>query len=581
MSHIILVCSESRPEFRNVKHIFKSLRLSCIELSAEKLTEQMLEHSVLVLVDEASLDKLTWRDSFCGLKIDPLDNFGDYPYVKVDKDSFLRLIKQKNFGKVDPISDLGLFMEKVTGVTKKKDGKHIIETRVKNRLDALKIHRVSEYISYLFNHWDTEINFLISQSTTHTTSFFREKDHIWQVAEDAIKYWQRSGKEYRIWCAGSSTGQEVYSIAYAIWKKQQEARRQALSKPVKIIGSDICEKSIYQAKQGVYRKQAAMKDVGYAMGREIFDIGMGSNQEFVRIKDNIFELSDFQSHNLCEGSTIGARFHSIFCRNVFIYFTDDVVRKILEEFHSSLEKDGRLYIGKTDYISNYQDLFIYEGNSVYKKIEASSHKAIDPSVVRLPTQHPKKKAKEDSDLIVIGGSTGGTRALLDIVSKLKCSMPPIVVAQHLQKDFFHQFLRSLQGMSHLNIKILEHGELLCRDTLYLAPGGFQTKLRKRGRQLIAEVFDTDPSQYQFAPCVDVLFDSVAKFSESFNTRAVLLTGMGKDGAQGLLKIRKQGGRTMAQDEASSAVFGMPKVAIQLGAAEEVVPLHLIPHKISS
>jgi len=198
-------------------------------------------------------------------------------------------------------------------------------------------------------------------------------------------------------------------------------------------------------------------------------------------------------------------------------------------------------------------------------------------------ERPKKarslltEVKTTEKLIAIGSSTGGTVALEYIFTTLPKNLPPIVVVQHMPETFTAQFARRLNELSELTIKEGEQDELLEIGTVYIAPGGYHMEVKRVGASLFINLNKKEKVNYQ-RPAVDPLFFSVAE-NAGINSLAILLTGMGKDGAAGLLKIKEAGGYTVAQDEKTSIVWGMPKAAIDLNAAKEILPLDKIPEKI--
>jgi two-component system chemotaxis response regulator CheB len=183
----------------------------------------------------------------------------------------------------------------------------------------------------------------------------------------------------------------------------------------------------------------------------------------------------------------------------------------------------------------------------------------------------------ESELIVIGASTGGTVAVEAILRRLPPNMPPIVLVQHMPAYVTPAFAARLHGLCRLTVEEATHGRPLERGLALVAPGDFHLTVERARAGLSAEL-NAEPRVNGHRPAVDVLFRSVAA---CVGRRAVgvLLTGMGKDGAQGLLELRQGGALTLAQDEASSVVFGMPKAAIDCGAAVEVVALDDIAQRI--
>jgi two-component system chemotaxis response regulator CheB len=177
-------------------------------------------------------------------------------------------------------------------------------------------------------------------------------------------------------------------------------------------------------------------------------------------------------------------------------------------------------------------------------------------------------------IIVIGTSTGGTQALEEILSKTPRTCPGIAVVQHMPEKFTAAFAKRLDGLCEVDIKEAESGDRLIPGRVLIAPGGHHMEVQRSGAQYIAKVF-RGPSVNRHCPSVDVLFRSAARAAGRSAT-GIILTGMGDDGARGLLEMRQAGCRTIAQDEASCVVFGMPKEAINLGAAKEVMSLAQIP-----
>jgi two-component system chemotaxis response regulator CheB len=180
-------------------------------------------------------------------------------------------------------------------------------------------------------------------------------------------------------------------------------------------------------------------------------------------------------------------------------------------------------------------------------------------------------------VIAIGASTGGTEAIAQVLTKLPASTPGIVIAQHIPPQFSRAFAARLNDLCALSVKEAEDGDILKPGCALVAPGDFHMLLRYAGGRHSVTV-KTGPRVCYQRPSVDVLFSSVA---EAAGRRAigVLLTGMGSDGAQGLLKMRQAGARTIAQDEATCVVFGMPREAILAGAAQQVLPLAAIANGI--
>ncbi len=174
-------------------------------------------------------------------------------------------------------------------------------------------------------------------------------------------------------------------------------------------------------------------------------------------------------------------------------------------------------------------------------------------------------------LIVIGASTGGTEAIREVLQPLPADCPAILIAQHMPPGFTKSFAQRLDSLCRVHVKEAEEGERILPGYAYIAPGGYHLALGRSGANYLAHL-SQDDAVNRHRPSIDVLFDSVAR-NAGVNAVGVLLTGMGKDGAAGLWRMRQAGAHTFAQDEASCVVFGMPREAILLGAACEVHPLH--------
>ena len=191
-----------------------------------------------------------------------------------------------------------------------------------------------------------------------------------------------------------------------------------------------------------------------------------------------------------------------------------------------------------------------------------------------------RAALTQSRVIVMGASTGGAEALKDILITLPEDCPPILIAQHMPGTFTKLFAKRLDGLCKITVKEAENEEPALPGHAYVAPGGFHLRLERFGARGYGIKIGSDAAVNLHRPSVDVLFNSAAE-SAGADAIGVILTGMGKDGAHGLLAMRRQGAFTLAQDEASSIVFGMPKEAIDIGAAEMVAPLNLIARRIMS
>lgn len=184
---------------------------------------------------------------------------------------------------------------------------------------------------------------------------------------------------------------------------------------------------------------------------------------------------------------------------------------------------------------------------------------------------------QSGNIVFIGASTGGTEAIREVLGGLPATMPPVLIVQHMPEMFTASFARRLDGLCAMRVKEAEQGERIEPGTVYLAPGHSHLSIRRAGAGFQCELAKSEPVN-RHRPSVDVLFHSAAQ-QLGRAAIGVLLTGMGKDGAAGLRRMADAGAWTMAQDEASCVVFGMPREAVLLGAAREVVPLGEIAARI--
>lgn len=182
-------------------------------------------------------------------------------------------------------------------------------------------------------------------------------------------------------------------------------------------------------------------------------------------------------------------------------------------------------------------------------------------------------------VIAIGSSTGGTEALYQLLRDLPVNVPGIVIVQHIPPAFSKMFAERLDTQTDFTVKEAETGDIVEPGKVFIAPGNFQMRIKKVGDQIKIECFKGDKVEGH-CPSVDVLFNSVAK-EIGGKAMGVILTGMGYDGAKGLLSIKRRGGYTLGQDERTSVVYGMPKVAYNIGAVAKQAPLHELSRHIVS
>lgn len=194
-----------------------------------------------------------------------------------------------------------------------------------------------------------------------------------------------------------------------------------------------------------------------------------------------------------------------------------------------------------------------------------------------PSPMPTALTRTTNQVLAIGASTGGTEALASIFSALPANTPGTVIVQHMPAYFTTSFAQRLDGLSAMTVREAQDGDSVTPGVALLAPGNFHMMLARSGARYFVRV-RSGPLVCRQRPAVDVLFKSVARYAGS-NAVGVLLTGMGADGAEGMLEMKQAGAPTIAQDEKSCVVYGMPRAAVEMGAADEVAPLGQIPQRI--
>ena len=211
---------------------------------------------------------------------------------------------------------------------------------------------------------------------------------------------------------------------------------------------------------------------------------------------------------------------------------------------------------------------------------STSHRAIAPKLTAdavLPKVSSHAMIQTTEKIVVVGASTGGTEALRLFLEGFPADSPGIVIVQHMPEKFTASFANRLNELCNLTVREARNNDTVLRGHALIAPGNKHTILKRSGARYFVEVKE-GPLVCRHRPSVDVLFRSAARYAGK-NAVGVIMTGMGDDGARGMKEMRDQGARTIAQDEASSVVFGMPKEAIKRGGAEKVMPLDRISSQV--
>lgn len=220
---------------------------------------------------------------------------------------------------------------------------------------------------------------------------------------------------------------------------------------------------------------------------------------------------------------------------------------------------------------------------IRERIRAIAGKPVRPLLVKpvppaLPATKPSITGQyRQNAIIVVGASTGGTEAIKEFLSGFPAECPPILLVQHMPELFTASFARRLNGICAMTVKEAEQGEPVCHGVAYIAPGHSHMRLYPGAQGFQIALDQSDPVN-RHRPAVDVLFASAARYAAE-QCIGVLLTGMGKDGAQGMLSLYQAGAMTFAQDEQSCVVYGMPKEAVKLGGVREVYSLAEMPSRV--
>ena len=253
----------------------------------------------------------------------------------------------------------------------------------------------------------------------------------------------------------------------------------------------------------------------------------------------------------------------------------------LTEAGASVTLDA-LALGAVDFVTK-PGIDVARGLAEYAsllqdKVKAAAKARVSRVVPRPANDAPSAMSYRTTDrLIAIGASTGGTEAIRQVLSTMPADAPAIVIAQHIPAQFSRPFAERLDRHSRMTVMEAEDGRQIMPGHAYVAPGGRHLRVQRSGARWVCRLGDDLPVNGH-RPSVDVLFGSVAT-QAGRNASAALLTGMGDDGARGLLALRDAGAATLAQDQATSVVWGMPGAAVARDAAQQVQPLHDIAQRL--
>lgn len=260
---------------------------------------------------------------------------------------------------------------------------------------------------------------------------------------------------------------------------------------------------------------------------------------------------------------------------------------------SSLTRDGAeatlaaLELGAVDFVAKSAGILsniTNIGSDILAKSRAAVHVKVSQLIQKpkgplfVKSVLPPRITGSDERILAIGTSTGGPRALQEVITKLPGNLPcGVVIVQHMPPGFTKSLSERLDSLSALTVKEAEHNDVICPGLVLIAPGNYHMIIEREGNKKVVKLDQNAPIGGH-RPAVDPMFESVAKVYGK-GTIGVILTGMGHDGAKGLKAIKQQHGYTIAEDQSTAVVFGMPKAAIELGVVDKVAPISAIAAEI--
>jgi chemotaxis protein methyltransferase CheR len=475
---------------------------------------------------------------------------------------------------------MGLARE-LTGTQVNQTQHSIIIQNIASRMADLQCRNLEEYLLYVDRH-DEELPHLISATTIHTTSWFREPQAFERFEEFLMEFHaRRSQQPLRLLSMACSTGEEVYSFGILL----ERFRLAHPSFEYQIEGWDIDPISLQIAQKANYGGQG-LDAVPERYRLMIQEIGRWQGGHFT-LPSTILERCRFRKVNLTQALPVEHTFDQIVCRNVLIYFSSQAVESLIQSISGALAPGGRFVCGVSETSAVKSEYFLSLGQSTYRlrtNEDRSPRKKneFSPQLVSKTQQVHSGYLKTGRSpscrpaLILFGASTGGTDALHQALHSLPADCPPLMVVQHIAIPFAADFARRLAQTTGLTLSQMKDNELLEPGHLYIPLEDYHIGVRKLSSELRLKLSQSPPL-HSHRPSVDHMFLSAATVQTAIF--AALLTGMGRDGAEGLLALRQAGAMTCAQNEGSSVVFGMPREAIRLEAAVFIGSHHEIRHRL--
>ncbi len=418
---------------------------------------------------------------------------------------------------------------------------------------------------------EQELARLVSALTIHTTSWFREAPHFRVLQRYTSEWFERHRtRPLEVLSVGCSTGEEVYSVALCLAKLQAsgEAGRFAVT------GVDIDPVSVRVARAARYHGQGLLEiPTEY---RPFLQPTQEDPSSFEPLPE-LAELARFHVASLAESLPFGReRFDVVLCRNVLIYFSGAAHVRAIEELIRVAAKGGLLLLGMSDDLPSCIDGVRALGQASYIKshlrppsgVRRASLRAYDGEgpLMSLPPGATGRLQAVAFDALLIGSSTGGVEALCQLLRELPEDFPPVLIVQHIDDHYVGDLEKLLIQASGLTLGSTLTGTSIRPGHLYVAPADRHLRIERDAAGLQARTSNAAPVAGH-RPSATTLFESA--FPIAHRVVACLLTGMGADGAAAMAGLKARGAHTLAQDRESSAVFGMPGKAIELGGADLV------------
>lgn len=433
----------------------------------------------------------------------------------------------------------------------------IILSNVRNRVRVRRCKNLRSYLN-LISQDEQEFAYFVSSLTIHTTGWFREQPHYeWFERKLRDELERQPNYQLRILSAACSTGEEVYSFAAIC----QQLRSEYPLFSYQVFGLDIDPICIGAARGAIYPVQS-LKSLP-SRYRELVE-GMSvklSGGDF-RLKRDLTDNCHFQVGNIKKPVMFPGNFDIITCRNVLIYFGANDVRTCLERLCTRLNHHGHLVLGHSEAIDAPTYGLETITGTVYRKKRSPNGKAISVPI-------SKSEAKSEFDLILMGASTGGPQVLTSLLEGLGPRLPPVLVVQHISGQFHQQFAERLTQMGGFQKVSMRGGEALRSGCLYVPQGDYHIGVNQVDGKLCLKKSD-EAALAGHRPSVEYLFQTAARL-QGVRIMAAILTGMGSDGAQGLMQLHLAGAKTFCQDFKSCVVDSMPREARRLCDA------HLLVH----